>query len=154
MGRTKKPTNLRILQGNPGKVPINKNEPKPDVLIPAAPDFLVGYALEEWHRVTPILERLGLISDIDVMELAAYCQCYKRWREAEEKLRVSNMTIITANGTEIQSPYISIANRAMTQMHQFAGQFGMSPASRAGVTARVKEPDNPLAKFKKGINKK
>ncbi|NCB09888.1 MAG: phage terminase small subunit P27 family [Bacteroidia bacterium] len=153
MGRPKKPTHLKLLQGNPGKQKLPKNEPKPDVKIPEPPNFLIDYALDEWNRVTPILERLGLLSDLDVMELAAYCQCVDRWRNAEEEIKRNGMTDTTSNGNVIQSPYVGIANKAMVQMHQFLCQFGMTPASRAGVTAKVKEPDNPLAKFKKGINK-
>lgn len=149
MGRPKKPTRLKLLQGNPGKQKLPKNEPNPDVKIPEPPDFLIDYALNEWNRVTPILERLGLLSDLDVMELAAYCQCVDRWRKAEEKIKDEGMTDTTSNGNVIQSPYVGIANKAMVQMHQFLCQFGMTPASRAGVTAKVKEPDNPLAKFKK-----
>lgn len=150
MGRAKKPTNLRILQGNPGRVKINPNEPKPELCIPEPPDFLSGYALEEWHRITPILEGLGLLSDLDTMALAAYCQCYERWRKAEDGIKQDGgMTTVTDKGNVVQSPHVSIANKAMLNMHKFLVQFGMSPASRAGVTANKKQPDSPLAKFKK-----
>jgi len=30
-GRKPKPTALKIIEGNPGKRPLNKNEPKPDI---------------------------------------------------------------------------------------------------------------------------
>lgn len=149
MGRPRKPTNLRILQGNPGKIPINPNEPKPKIGAPPPPDFLAGYALEEWHRITPILESLGLLSELDTMALAAYCQCYERWRTAEDSIKTEGMTTTTEKGNVIQSPHVSIANKAMLNMHKFLVQFGMSPASRAGVTATKREPDSPLAKFKK-----
>jgi P27 family predicted phage terminase small subunit len=149
MGRPKKPTNLKKAQGNPGKTKINKNEPSPKILIPDPPEVLTGTALKEWKRITPILEKLGLLSELDVMELAAYCQCVKRWLEAEEYIEENGLTDTTSNGNLIQSPYVGIANRAMTQMHQFLCQFGMTPASRAGVTAKIREPENPLAKFKK-----
>ena len=153
MGRPKKPTNLRLLQGNPGKVKINPNEPKPEICIPDPPEFLGSYALEEWNRVAPMLEKLGLLSNIDTMALAAYCQCYERWRKAEAGIIADGgMTTVTEKGNVIQSPHVSIANKAMMQMHKFLAQFGMSPASRAGVTSKKKEPDSPLAKFKKKMN--
>lgn len=149
MGRPKKPTNLRLLQGNPGKVKINPKEPKPEICIPDPPEFLEGYALVEWHRVAPMLETLGLLSNIDTMALAAYCQCYERWRKAEEGIKADGgMTTVTDKGNVIQTPHVSIANKAMMQMHKFLAQFGMSPASRAGVTAKVQQPDSPFAKFK------
>ncbi|MBF0406461.1 MAG: phage terminase small subunit P27 family [Candidatus Riflebacteria bacterium] len=149
MARHKKPTNLKIAQGNPGRTNISENEPSPEIKIPGPPDFLEGYAIEEWQRISPILEKLGLLSELDTMELAAYCQSYKRWREAEEEITKKGMTDTTSNGNVIQSPYVGIANKAMTQMHQFLCQFGMTPASRASVTANKRKPESPLAKFKK-----
>lgn len=148
MGRPKKPTNLKKLQGNPGKRNLNKNEPQPKIEIPKPPSFLEGYALEEWNRVTPMLERLGLLSSLDVMELAAYCQCVDRWRQAEEKIKSEGMVDTTSNGNVIQSPYVGIANKAMVQMHQFLCQFGMTPAARSSVTANKKESPGKLDKFK------
>lgn len=149
MGRQKKPTNLRLLQGNPGRVKINKKEPQPEIKIPESPMRLEGYAKEEWERITPILERLGLLSDMDASELCFYCQCFGRAKEAEEKIRNSGFLIKTTNGNVIQNPLIGIANRAMQMAHQFLCQFGMTPASRSGVTATKAEPQHKLAKFKR-----
>jgi hypothetical protein len=39
-GRRPKPTPVKVLTGNPGKRPLNKNEPRPDVLIPECPPEL------------------------------------------------------------------------------------------------------------------
>lgn len=149
MARPKKPTRLKKLQGTAQKCRLNKNEPEPEIKIPDPPDFLDSAALEEWNRVTPILKRLGLISELDSMELAAYCQCFSRWRTAEQKLLELGLTETTSNGNNIQSPYVGIANTAMKQMHQFLCQFGMTPASRSGVTAAKAEPQHKLAKFKR-----
>jgi hypothetical protein len=56
-GRRPTPTYLRLLQGNPQHRPINKNEPQPPPIETIdAPDYLSGYALDEWHcRGTPAL---------------------------------------------------------------------------------------------------
>lgn len=37
-GKKPKPTNLKILEGNPGKRPLNLNEPKPIPIAPECPD--------------------------------------------------------------------------------------------------------------------
>ena len=60
-GRRPLPTNWKVLRGNPGKRPLNKNEPKPAIPNepPAAPPFLSGYALEEWRRISVEAYRLG-----------------------------------------------------------------------------------------------
>ena len=148
MGRPKKPTNLKKLQGNPGKRKLNKNEPQPDIKIPSIPDHLNDIAKSEWCRIAPILERMGLLSDLDSTALAAYCQCYARWKEAEAMVESEGMTITTTKGNIIQSPYLGIANKAMTQMHKFLCQFGMTPAARSSVTSNKKEAPGKLDKFK------
>ena len=84
-GRKPKPTNLKILNGNPGKRPLNKKEPKPKVTPsgPYCPRWPESYAKDEWQRISKELKGLGLLTDIDVTAMAAYCQTYKRWRVAE-----------------------------------------------------------------------
>ena len=39
-----KPTKLKILEGNPGKRPLNLNEPKPKQVVPKCPDWLMDDA--------------------------------------------------------------------------------------------------------------
>jgi len=62
--------------------------PKPALLpkCPEPPSFLSPYACDEWWRVAPELWALGLLTVLDTGCLAAYCQTYVRWREAEEAL--------------------------------------------------------------------
>ncbi|WP_250532424.1 phage terminase small subunit P27 family [Caballeronia sp. ATUFL_F1_KS39] len=139
MPRIRKPTALRLIEGNREKRPISKNEPKPRVGVPTPPPHLIGYALEEWERITPELFASGVLTMIDGAMLAAYCQAYARWREAEEALarmkardRLTNSLMIkTKNGNAIQNPLVGVANRSMMLMHRFANEFGMSPAARA-----------------------
>jgi P27 family predicted phage terminase small subunit len=50
------------------------------------PDFLLGYAADEWFRVVDELLRLKLVTIIDLNVLAAYCQAYSGRRTMEEKL--------------------------------------------------------------------
>ena len=87
-GRRPKPIQLRLLQGNPGKRAIRGVfEPPRPPQPPDPPPFLSGDALAEWKRVAPGLALFGLLSNFDVMPLAAYCVAYQRWREAEELLK-------------------------------------------------------------------
>ena len=39
-GRKPKPTALKVLEGNPGKRPLNENEPKPERKAPECPSWL------------------------------------------------------------------------------------------------------------------
>ena len=143
-GRKPTPTNLKLLKGNPGKRPINKNEPKPDPGIPAPPDHLCRHALVEWGRITGELFRLGLLTDVDRAALAAYCQTYGRWIEAEDSIKTQGLTITTTNGNEIQNPLVGIANKSLELMHKFLTEFGMTPSSRTKVSGKEKKPKNPF----------
>lgn len=118
---------------------INKSEPVPSLEIPDPPDFLTELALAEWDRVVGDLFSLGLIAKIDMASLAAYCQSFGRWAEAETQLKVEGLTIITAKNNVIQNPLVGIANQAMEHMRKHLANFGMSPADRAKVSAKPKD---------------
>jgi phage terminase small subunit len=85
-GRRPKPTPLKVLTGNPGKRPLNKNEPRPDVLIPECPPELGPVARREWDRVVGDLAALRLLTNLDRAALAAYCGAYALWAEATEAI--------------------------------------------------------------------
>jgi phage terminase small subunit len=51
-GRPPKPTALKVLEGNPGKRPLNQNEPKPEKKAPNCPSWLLPDAKKEWRRLS------------------------------------------------------------------------------------------------------
>ena len=143
-GRKPKPTALKLLTGNPGGRKLNPNEAKPELAQPSPPDFLNEHAKEEWDRVAGTLFRTGLMTELDRSVLAAYCQSYGRWVQAERALAqmaeaqadaVPALTIVTHNGTAMQNPLIGIANKAKADTVRYALQFGMTPSARSKVSA-------------------
>src|SRR5687768_11007374 len=113
-GRKPTPTNLKLLKGNPGKRPLNEAEPMPAPAIPKPPDHVTGEARKEWFRISKQLHELGLLTEIDRAALAAYCIAWGRWVEAEQNLAKYGTVIKSPDkGWLVQSPYLSIANRAM-----------------------------------------
>ena len=140
-GRKPKPTKLKLLQGTAQKCRMNPSEPKPVSSVPEPPSHLTAAALEEWDRITPELERLGLLSEMDMAALAGYCQNFSRWQEAEKALKASSLLIKTSNGNVIQNPLVGIANKAMHNMLKFLVEFGMTPSSRTRVSANEKQPE-------------
>jgi len=61
-GTKPKPTALKVLEGNPGKRPLNENEPKPEPKAPVCPKWLDNYAHKVWERLAPVLKQMGLLS--------------------------------------------------------------------------------------------
>jgi len=78
-GRKRIPTKLHILRNNPGKRPINDQEPQPPEKMPRCPKHLDAAAKKEWRRAGKILQSIGLMTDLDMAEFASYCEAYSRW---------------------------------------------------------------------------
>jgi P27 family predicted phage terminase small subunit len=135
-GPAKKPTKLKLLQGNPGEKKLNENEPEPVVENddPKPPSWLNKTAKGEWERVVSELRRLELLSLVDHPSFAAYCQSYGRFVEAEKIIKKQGMTFTTDNGYIQQRPEVGIANKSMEHMKKFAGEFGLTPASRSNLS--------------------
>ena len=132
------------------------------------PEFLHTYAKVEWGRVVDRLFKLGTMSEIDVAALAAYCQYYARWRDAEEainEVREANpkgrglvwQTLPgkggKGGGNMVQNPLIGVANTASNLMLKAAAEFGMTPSARSridtDVAARAQEQDDTAEFFKR-----
>lgn len=148
-GRPPKPTHLKIIQGNPGKRALNKAEPKPKAKAPPCPKHLSKEARKEWRRISKELLTLGLLTTVDRAALAAYCQAWARWVEAEEKMQEVgfNMVEETDKGYAHVSPWFTVANNALKQMRAFLVEFGLTPASRSRVTVAKPEEKDPYADF-------
>ncbi|BDR82546.1 phage terminase small subunit P27 family [Clostridium tetani] len=152
-GPAPKPTNLKVLQGNPGKRPLNKNEPKFPVEneVPKPPNFLGRYGKKEWKRVAPLIHKNGLLTEADISSLAAYCQAYHRWVEGEKLIRTYGYTTTTDKGNVIQRPEVGAANKAMDLMLKFGKEFGLTPSSRSSLhVENPEETEDPFMTFMKG----
>ena len=138
-GRKPKPTALRRAEGNPGRRGYNADEPVPPQELPDCPAHLNAEAREEWHRLAEMLYRIGVLTIVDRAVLAAYCQSWGRWVEAEEKLKTTPMLLKTATGYVQQSPWLSIANKQLELMGRFMTELGLTPAARS----RIKTAEDP-----------
>ena len=137
-GRRPKPSALREFSGNPGHRRINKNEPKPESAA-VCPEWLSGEARDEWNRLAPELQQLGLLSNLDASGLCLYCDAFQRWRRAVAHIAEHGPVDRTENGYAVQSPFVSIANAAAEVMRKQMLEFGMTPASRSKVSVLPKK---------------
>jgi len=128
-----KPTAIRRLEGNRGKRAWNHAEPQPPDAIPRCPDHLAPVAKVEWRRVARTLHAMGVLTAIDRAALAAYCQCYAKWAEAEQKLKETPPLLKTPSGYVQQSPWLGIANKQLELMGRYMAELGMTPAARSRV---------------------
>lgn len=133
-GRKPKPTHLRLLEGNPSKRRPNAREPQPEQRRSTCPAHLCPSAKAEWKRLAAQLCVLRILTELDRAALAAYCQAYGRWVEAERKLQETPMLLKMPSGYVQQNPWLTIANKQLELMHKYLSEFGLSPVSRSRVS--------------------
>ena len=133
-GRKPKPTFLKVLDGNPGRRPLNDREPEPAQGIPVRPDWLDAEAQAEWDRVAQELSDMGLLTLADRAALCAYCTAWSRWVEAEAMVKKFGMIVKSPEkGFPMKSPYLSIADQALETMRKLMVEFGLTPSSRSRI---------------------
>ena len=130
------PTRLKLLRGNPGHRRL-RPEPEPPRLpeCPDPPAHVTGYAAEEWRRIGPELHRLGLLTVADTSVFEGYYITYGRWRELEEQLANAELTVPGSTGNQVINPLLKAAAQAARDVIRFSNEFGITPSSRARVTA-------------------
>ncbi|WP_350342357.1 phage terminase small subunit P27 family [Proteinivorax tanatarense] len=132
-GRKPKPSALKKLEGNPGKRPVNNNEPKLSKKAPRCPSWLEPEAKKEWRRMAKTLEEIGVLTQVDAAAFAGYCQAYARWKEAEEFLSKHGTIFKTPSGYIQQVPQVSIAQTYLKVMKDFCSEFGLTPSARSRI---------------------
>jgi len=155
-GRKPKPSGLKLVTGTDRVDRANPAEPHPQPACPEPPDHLGNEARAEWDRVCEHLCALGVLSHIDRASLAAYCQAYGRWVQAETALErmaerdavTFGLMIKTQGGNAIQNPLVGTANKAMADMMRYAAEFGMTPSARTRIRAEGENSQyDPTAEF-------
>lgn len=148
-GRNAKPTALKKLQGNPGKRRLNKAEPRPRPGIPNMPPFMPAAAQTEWKRLTPILEKMGVLTAADGAALAAYCKLHAQILQAEaaiQKFGIITAQVDQATGVAVlkKNPAVTVKAESLRLVKAFLLEFGLTPASRSKLTVaegRDLQPD-------------
>ncbi|MCQ0972205.1 phage terminase small subunit P27 family [Paracoccus sp. TK19116] len=107
--------------------------------LPRCPSHLSHVAQKEWRRLATPLHEAGILTLADRSALAAYCQAYGRWAEAETKLAETPALLKTPSGYVQQSPWLSVANKQMELMGRFMAELGLTPVARARLSIELPE---------------
>jgi len=151
-GSKPKPTAKKILEGNPGRRPLNAQEP----LLPAATSDDVPPELAddpvaslEWRRLLPLLQRAHAITLGDLGSLIALCQQWSRYQSAHKQVQIDGMVVKSANGYAIPNALIGVSNKALGNCLRLWAELGLTPSSRSRVTTTpgASLPDDPFAEF-------
>jgi len=156
-GPPKKPTVIRLAQGNPGRLRINTREPKPAKGTPEMPDWLAAdaEAARCWKDIIQLLEPTGVLTPVDGHVLGIYCNLYSFYKENIEWLKQhgvdpAKQTRITlpkkrqtescfSTNQERQSR-LGLDLKYVKQLRQLAAEFGLTPVGRAGIRIPHERP--------------
>ena len=143
-GRKIIPTKIKEMQGTVEKSRSIENEMTVDLVsdIPTAPDWLSEIGKEEWNKVSSQLYNIGMLHNVDILLLAAYCNEISLYIETETMLRNKGRIQAFRNpdGTLKHAqavPYQKIAKDALNSAMKLATQFGLTPVARASIAAPV-----------------
>ncbi len=134
-GRKPEPTHLRLLRQNPGNRPVNANEAEVEPGA-APPDWLTGDALGYWKPLSDQLDKAGLLSTVDAEALGLYCESVAEYAEASKQVKKFGRVIKSPSGYPMQSPWVSIRNKAHEQMLKLQQEFGKTPSARSRISAK------------------
>lgn len=126
--------------------------------VPKPPDHLNEAERAEWRRTGKLLRDAGLLDGLDKTLLAMYCTVYVRWAEAEDMVKKHGPIWIMKRKAKdgesekpepypMQSPYLSVANKALQQMNSMLGELGMTPAARSRIPKSESREQKPQRKY-------
>jgi P27 family predicted phage terminase small subunit len=136
-GRKPTPTVLRVLRGNPGRRPLNREEPRPDALEDDCPTELEGAARAEWMRAIVPAIRIGQVTAADRTLAIAHCELWATWRsQLAEAAKGPHVIAAGRHQYRIPNPIRVMANRTLLLLSQVDEKLGFSPTSRAKVQTK------------------
>ena len=137
-GRKPVPTHLKILRGNPGKRPLNENEPIPDGDLADPLEWMSEGQKAGWNYAIENAPA-GLLKKLDRSVLAVWVVAEDLHRRATEMIeKFGILTKAPNTGLPIQSPYLPVVNKQAQIMLKAAEQLGFTPAARSRI--QIAEP--------------
>lgn len=134
-GRPPKPTALRLLHGETDKRRLNPDEPTPPDEIVVRPDWLSPPAAEEWDRLAPHLISMGVLTVVDLMMFAVYCETAATARRLNQA-RATTAPVMREpdrNGRHPRNPIYAQCRDVNDQLRILAREFGFTPSARSGI---------------------
>lgn len=145
------PTQIKLLNGNPSRRPLNGDEPQPTLIEDGTPpEWLDERAKARWLKSFKDLQTTRVITESDYESFARLCYLDGQFHELREKLCSEGLVTsgLNTKGKPYQLPnplfymMLSIA-KELSKMEQ---QFGMTPSSRTGL--RVTNPTQSATSLK------
>jgi len=149
-GPAPEPTALKLVHGNPGKRPLNKAEPRPARRRPRRPDWLEGEAQAAWDELIPMLDAMGVLTEVDGRAVSRYCKLWARWVKLTAMIdkagEVYPMRDKDGNVTSFRTfPQVKIIESLSCELRMLEREFGLTASARSNLTVGAPEAEkSPL----------
>jgi len=99
------------------------------------PSWLNKVAKKEWNRIVPQLLQIDIVGNLDLANVAGYCNAFAVYKEATENLNKGSLVIETEDEKTgaifiKENPYLKAQTTAAVEMRKFADLCGMTISSR------------------------
>lgn len=154
MSRNRKPLDQQV--GNLTKEDKDRKQLEEQVVMTGAedldrpPSWLIdAVAKREYKRVLKDLKKIEIVGNLDLSNLAGYCNAYAMYRKATEQLGDQKLIVerFSAQGTkyEAENPLIMVQKKYAEEMRKFASMCGLTIDSRLkAATAKVDKIEDEI----------
>lgn len=141
MGRTAKPTALKMLHGQTKPSQINADEPMPPAIPPDCPEVYTDEQRKVWDETWHDLSYMGIIDRADAPSLRSYVEAVVA---KDTALRIMNQAGLLVRDPVTGAPKVNPAfnawEKAANLVSRGAREFGLAPAYRATMRKREVAP--------------
>lgn len=143
-GPPRTPTNILKMRGS-WRAKERTDEPKPEIPSDiACPEWVPEDGKRLWDEVVPPLFHAGLMTSVDVLGLARYCEAFHQYlacvRFLERKGTAHPITDERGRVIAVRAfPQLAQRNALADQMQRLEREFGMTPAARANLARPPEE---------------
>lgn len=152
-GRRPLPTETKRLQGTLHPSRVNHNEPKPDLDIPLAPDWMPDEVKQIFNELAYQFTAMRVLSRADGKALELLADAYHEYQEARKFIHENGSTYespIKDGGKIIRAyPQVGIASDAFKRIRAMLIEFGATPAARGKVEVIPNPSNSRLAQLMK-----
>jgi len=156
-GRKSKPNHLKLIDGNPGRRPINGDEPESRrVNTPPPPDHLSDDAKAIWVEVVRVVDEMKILKIADMVAIEMLVEAVADHRSACAQIKANKQKAIetlAAGGEEYFSldgrsyrtknkeggfmwrphPAVGLKSDADRRIRGWTAEFGMTPSARSHI---------------------
>jgi P27 family predicted phage terminase small subunit len=133
MSRPRKPTALKLVEGTLRADRANGNEPEPRLLEDLTPPaHMAARSAKVWAELAPMLRRIHVLTEADVVAFEMLCDAVADYRFARET-RGDDMVTYSHKGSQMLDQWLVAQQACAKRAEVLMGRFGMDPVSRSRV---------------------